>query len=163
MIVTLPYHLLVGVLISTRVTRSRCLQTGQHGGLPLGWVAYNSTTLLQYAWCLSGYACACVIASGNHEAAAVWDLNTTSMPAKKIYTVIIKTDTKTFVKLSHKTSLYWLCLTSYPILTYEVSNIQVIWQKSWEMASRKNVRFLGLAQIDKFSDAGSLKNIWYFC
>ena len=42
---------------------------------------------------------------------------------------------------------------------YLVSNKQEICQKSWKMACRKKVRFLGLAQIYPFSDEGFLKNI----
>ena len=46
---------------------------------------------------------------------------------------------------------------------YLVSNKQEICQKSWKMACRKKVRFLGLAQIYPFSDEGFFKYIWYFC
>ena len=44
-------------------------------------------------------------------------------------------------------------------ICYVVSNKQVICQKSWEMASRKKIRFLGLVKIDTFSDEGFLKDI----
>ena len=42
------------------------------------------------------------------------------MPSKWVNTLWLYKliSTKTFAKLSHKILLYWLCLTSYPILTY---------------------------------------------
>ena len=80
MIVALPYHLPVGVVIATRVTRSWCLQAWQQGSLSQGGVTRNSGTSPPHY--LTGHPCACVIASCNHEAIAVWHLNTTSKPAK---------------------------------------------------------------------------------
>ena len=71
--------------------------------------------------------------------------------------------------LNYRTKLHYidfvwpLTPSSLMDIWYIVSNKQVICQKSLEMAFRKNVRFLGLAQIDPFSDEGFLKIIWYFC
>ena len=71
--------------------------------------------------------------------------------------------------LNHRTKFHcidflWpLTPSSFIDICYLASNKQVICQKSWEMSSRKNIRFLGLVKIDPFSDGGFLKDIWHFC
>ena len=55
----------------------------------------------------------------------------------------------------HYIDFVWpLTPSSLMDIWYIVSNKQVICQKSSEIASRKNVGFLWLAQIDPFSDEG---------
>ena len=79
-----------------------------------------------------------------------------------LYKLILKHLLNYCTKLHYIDFVWPLTPSSLMDIWYLVSNKQVICQKSWEMASRKNVRFLWLAQIDPFSDEGFKKKYLIF-
>ena len=80
-----------------------------------------------------------------------------------LYKLILKHLLKYCTKFHYIDFVWPLIPSSLMDIWYLVSNKQVICKKCWEMASRKKVRFFGLAQIYLFLMDKFLKkrNVWH--